>query len=816
MLFPILVAASVALQDPGQARADSAADSAKRREPEVSVAGRERGERRREPKRIAVTPEHMATAFRTPFARTLLQRARTARMQQDSALQAYEATAYLRVSAGMGFSKIGRDRLIFRHENVTNVKWNRDVGAWVDVKGARTAIPIAPKEVQEEEAHEPLEDGDMVPIPYYPGQEPLLAFNSGGVVQAQVDERELVHPLAEGAEAYYTYIAGDSMSFRLPDGKIVALRELQVRPRQPKWNVAVGSLWFDLASGQLVRAAYRLAEPIDIWAQVKAEDPEDYEDIPIWVRPMLSPMRAQVSAIAVEYGLYQGRFWLPRLRLAEGHAQVSVMRVPFKFEQSYKYASVNAVMPLPAIKIRDIYSPPDSLSPSAAEQWRLMIDSIKADTVRLEAWRDSAYEARAGRRRAERDSVRRGLKQGMGCDSTGMRLMTRRNQDANLRIAVRVPCDMQALANAPELPKSIYDDGEEIFGSAERDALVKEALAMGAQPPISIGAIPPTLAWGLEFTRFNRIEGVSTGALVEQKLGGGYTARLLGRIGFADLEPNVELGVSRTNLTRTITLRGYNRLVASNDWGNPLAFGSSLSSMLFGRDEGFYYRASGAELEWMREKPTGARFSWRLFAERQRTAEKELDRALGPAFIPNIAARAGGYAGLASRFTHSRGLDPNGFRMFTDARAEGAVSDSASAVYGRGAVDLTFTRGIGAAAAALTLSGGSSVGPVPVQRRWFLGSAHTVRGQRADTSMSGNAFWLGRLEVGTAVQGVRPLIFGDMGWTGSRELWQDIERPMSAVGVGASALDGLFRLDLARGIYPEKRTMLYLYVDAKF
>src|SRR5688572_3021535 len=87
----------------------------------------------------------MATAFRTPFARTLLQRARTARMQQDSALQAYEATAYLRVSAGMGFSRIGRDRLIFRHENVTNVKWNREVGAWVDVKGARTAIPIAPR-----------------------------------------------------------------------------------------------------------------------------------------------------------------------------------------------------------------------------------------------------------------------------------------------------------------------------------------------------------------------------------------------------------------------------------------------------------------------------------------------------------------------------------------------------------------------------------------------------------------------------------------------------------------------------------------------
>jgi hypothetical protein len=773
VLLPLLLAAAVAFQDPAE-------------------------EREREPRREPVTAQHLATAFRTPAARALLERARVARMRQDSTLRAYEATAYLRISAGLGFSKIGRDRLLFRHENVTNVKWNRDVGAWIDVKGARTALPGIPDEGQKDASDDVVDDSDIFPVPWYPGQEPLFAFNSS-VTKAQVDDRELVHPLAEGAEAYYTYVAGDSMSFRLPDGKVVALRELQVRPRKPKWNVAVGSLWFDRSSGQLVRAAYRLAEPLDIWAIVKEEDPKDYEEIPVWVRPMLTPMRAQVSAIAVEYGLYQGQFWLPRQRLAEGHAQASFMRVPFRFEQSYKYSSVDQVVPLPEIRVASLPEPPDSLS-----------------EAEMEIWRDSVREVRRDRRRAEADSVRRGLKEGVGCDSTGMRLITRSERDANLRIAVRVPCNIELLATSPELPRSIFDEGEEIFGSSERDALIKEALAMGAQPPMSIGSIPPTMAWGLELTRFNRVEGLSTGALLEQKLGGGYTATLIGRIGFADLEPNVELGVSRTNLTRTITLRGYNRLMAANDWGNPLAFGSSLSSLLFGRDEGFYYRATGAELEWLREKPTGARASLRLFAERQRTAAKELDRALGPAFVPNIDARKGGYAGLAGRLTHSRGLDPNGFRMFTDARAEGALSDSSSEVYGRMALDLTFTQGFGPVAAALTTSGGSSLGPVPPQRRWFLGGAHTVRGQRADTAMSGNAYWLGRLELGTAVQGVRPVIFGDIGWTGQRELWQDVARPMSGVGVGASVLDGLIRLDLARGIHPEKLTRLYLYVDAKF
>src|SRR6058998_410097 len=98
--------------------------------------------RRRPPKRIPVTPEHLRTAFKSTVARSLLERARAARLAQDSALKSYDATAYLRISAGMGFSKIGRDRLIFRHENVTRVQWHRDVGAWIDVKGARTAIPI--------------------------------------------------------------------------------------------------------------------------------------------------------------------------------------------------------------------------------------------------------------------------------------------------------------------------------------------------------------------------------------------------------------------------------------------------------------------------------------------------------------------------------------------------------------------------------------------------------------------------------------------------------------------------------------------------
>jgi hemolysin secretion/activation protein ShlB/FhaC/HecB len=781
---------------------DSADSARARRGPNVNITlgpGERRGDHR-PPKRIPVTDQHLRSAFRSPLARNLLQRARIARLEQDSALKSYDATAYLRISASMGFAKIGRDRLLFRHENVARVQWHRDVGAWIDVKGARTAIPVAPPEEQEKENHEIATDSDLTPLPYYPGQEPLLSLNGSGAVRTQVDERDMVHPIAEGAEAYYTYEAGDSVTFRLPDGRTIDLRELRVRPRESKWNVAVGSLWFDASSGQLVRAAYRLAVPMDIWAIVKEEDPADYEEIPVWVRPIISPMRAQVSAIAVEYGLYQGRFWLPRLRSAEGDARVSFMRVPFKLEQSYKYASVNAIDSLPPIVIAESTAPPDSLTGDARQAWR---DSVRAE--------------RRARREAQRDSIENGLRAPepeSACDSSGTRIMTETREGSGVRVAVRIPCDLKALANSPELPKSIYDEGEEIFGSKERDALVREALSMGAQPPFALGGIPPMIKWGLEYTRFNRIEGFSTGALLEQPLGAGYTASLLARIGHADLEPNAELSLARTNLTRTIRGRAYNRLVAANDWGNPLSFGSSLSALLFGRDEGFYYRASGVELEYLKE--SGFRWNWRLFAEKNRSAAVDNEFSLGPRFMPNITARAAGFAGVTARLSHAKGLDPNGFRIFTDLRLEGATSDSASTSYGRGALELTFTQAFGKVAAALTTSAGSTVGDVPAQRRWYLGGTHTVRGQRGDTAMSGNAYWLGRLEMGAALQPVRPIVFGDVGWVGDRNRIQDVGRPLSGVGIGASLLDGLIRADLARGIYPQKRFRFDVYLEARF
>src|SRR5687767_6564341 len=159
-------------------------------------------ERRRRARRVPVTPELEASAFRDPAARDLLMRARAARMRQDSALLAYDATAYQRLSAGLGFRAFGRDRLLFRTENASRVRWSRDGGARIDIKGARSAIPLAGMN-GEVDVHE------MSPIPYYPGRDALWIGGSS-VAKAEVDPDEMIHPLAIGSEAYYRFATGDS------------------------------------------------------------------------------------------------------------------------------------------------------------------------------------------------------------------------------------------------------------------------------------------------------------------------------------------------------------------------------------------------------------------------------------------------------------------------------------------------------------------------------------------------------------------------------------------------------------------------------
>ena len=789
---------------------------------------RRRDGERRAARRIPVTPEHLATAFRSDRARQLLLGARRARLSHDSALRAYDATTYMRMSAGLSFKAIGRERLIFRHENATRVRWEHGKGAFVDVTGSRTVIPPVAHADAQKEIDADINDevgGDLAGIPYFPGQETL--WIGAGRAQVEVDEHELVHPLAEGAEAYYRYAVGDSMTYRLPQGTVIRLSELRVQPREPKWNLVVGSFWFDNASHQLVRAAYRLAVPIDIWEIAKQDDPDAQKDIPVWVMPMLTPMRGTISVITVEYGLYEGRFWLPRLQAAEGEGQVSFMRVPFRIEERYQYNSVNGTDSLPTMP---------AIAPEVLELARLDSLAEAGDTVALGqaiAIREARRAAREAARTARRDSLKmldslaregddsararaaamRTPRPGQ-CDTSSTRIGTS-SQHRGLRVVVKTPCDAAVLARSPDLPPSIYDAGEEIFNGQDLTEL-RGLLDMGLQSEWSPQPIKLRYGLGDGMLRYNRVEGLSPALGATTMLGRGYTVDGLVRVGFADWQPNGELGISRSDGRRNIRLGVFRRLGVSNDWGTPLGFGSSLSAVLFSRDEGFYYRTSGAEL--IASGIGNPNLTWRAFGEYQSDADVETNLSVANLlndvrFLPNIDADAGTIVGAEARIVHTYGDNPRGFRAFTSLRGESGVG---TFTYTRVLADITLSRAIlPRLDGALTLSAGSTTEGSPRQRWFYLGGSQTIRGQQAG-AMSGETFWMTRVELGTSFVAARPVVFADMGWAGPSERWSHPGRPASGAGVGASFMDGLIRFDVARGIFPRAGFRSDLYVEARF
>ena len=513
--------------------------------------------------RIPVTAEHRRTAFKDPAARELLLRAREARLQQDSMLLSYDVKSYQRVSAGMSIRETARDRLAFRTESAAHVRWHRSTGARVEMLGARTAVPIVAGIKEAEQEMEADQDiTDMMAIPYYPGKDELWLFEMIGTSDGD-DEGSamLVHPVAEGSEAYFTFASGDSVIMTLPDGKRITLREILVIPREARWNLVVGSFWFETDRAHLVRAVMRFSAPMDVWETARQDDPTAGDDVPWAVRGLISPMKAEVTAVTIEYGLLDQRFWLPRTQGAEGYARVSFMRVPFKIEERYRYESVNAIDSLVAIP------------PPAWKRGSEFEDSLKTagvdSTARSEAMKHF-YASRDSAQRAERKRQ---------CDTSGSFVEYHQRYNGTLPLAIEVPCDPKRLASSSELPPSIYDEGEELFGAADRAELM-QALDFGLQPAWAPRA--PTIAWGLNETRYNRVEGLGTGAVVTSQLGRGYVVALTGRGSIADKQLNGELSVSRSNGRRELRATAYRRLVSSGDFGSPLSFGASFNSFVYG------------------------------------------------------------------------------------------------------------------------------------------------------------------------------------------------------------------------------------------
>lgn len=685
----------------------------------------------------------IATAYADEGTRELVRLARTQRGVIDASVFRYTATSRQRVSVGI--RALRRDRLLYRRESASLLDWRRDGPSRIEVVGAREVIPIAMPGVR---VPENLERWARSFIPE-PGDDRLFVNPTGSGFAW--------HPLVPGGEALYRYATGDTTVIGLPDGRSVRLVELRVTPRTPDIRVVTGSFWIELDHHAIVQAVFRPSREFDLDRDMASLDPDDDSEVP----SILRPVRFDVRYITVDYGLWEMRWWMPRLLAFDGSLQAGPLRFPISMELTYSdYVVEGDRHGLPEL-------PPVVLHLAGDPHGKGRVHSYP--------------------------------------------------------IHVAVP-DTSRLLDGPFLPASIFASGDALIPEREVRGLV-DRLSGFPRPPWQAGRPLVTWPWdpGRGMLRYNRVEGLSAGVRTDWDLGRGRLD-LTARLGSADLEPNVELGLGIPSLRRDWRVAGYHRLASADPATRPFSFRNSLGALLFGRDDGVYFRASGAELQ-VEPAPGEGRFQARLYAERQTAASRNTDFSLRRVlndeyrFAPNIEARRADQLGVEAALGFDRGLDPAGVRWgaWLEAKAEtGTFTFLRPGLTLNGGVPLP-----GRMLAAVELGAGTSFGSrddsgtiSPPQAHWFIGGPATLRGFPPG-AFTGPDHARARVELASRLPAARLVVFGDAGWAGSFDQYRSRATGVAA-GIGAGFLDGLLRVDVARRLHPRPGWRLELYSDALF
>ena len=705
-----------------------------------------------------------SNAYLDSTARVLVEKARARRQIADVSVERYQALTKERIS--MGLRGIRRDRLMYRREVAGRVEWTREGEGRIEILGAREMVPVAMKGVK-------LPD-DLISFMPHLAFDPadnrmLLGWDDDGFVR---------HPLAPDAETHYRYRTGSTTTIQLQDGRTIRLVELEIIPRIADPHLISGSFWLDAETHGVVQAAFKLARNIDILRDLDDEDDADDDDIPGFLRNIT----ADLDYVTIDYGLYELRWWMPRLIAFEGGVRVGPFRMPLLYERSYSQYEIEGVEHAVAIPMEEMMR------------------------------RDSVREAQQERCEGKMSvSVNVGSGKPEGNDTTPKRVL----QGTCGRWHVVMSADTNALMTSELLPGNAFSDDEELLTEADLKQL-KDRLEGMAGIPAMMG--PPELQYSIfdpGMLRYNRVEGLSGGASASADFGK-YIISGNARIGVADREPNFELEVEKPGEGMTLSLGAYRRLNGTDPLRNPFTIGNSLASLLFGRDEADFYRTLGVELRGVPAGVTGGWYAWRLYAQRERAADVETQFSVRHlfdgdySFRPNIIADDNDAFGGEVWLRLSRGLNPTGFRFGAELYGHGSAGDFQ---FGRSALTLRFGIPLpGPFDMATEYAGGWSVDSIPLQHLWYLGGSASLRGYDAGV-MIGESFWRGRVEIGYGLPAVRLVGFSDVGWAGPRVDFAQA-KPLLSVGAGVSMLDGILRLDLARGLREPKGWTLSLYYDA--
>ena len=729
--------------------------------------------------------------FEDSAAQQLYIAARASWKTLDESILRYSAV--IRQRTATAIRALFRDRVIYHNETAVRAFWERDHQPVVQVLGTRSEYPgrdIA------------MREGDMdwlddLPFdePFDPGSDRLvfgMAEMDDEPFEPSDDEFWIAHPLSEGADSLYRFRSGDTLTLSFHDGRRLQAIQLDVLAREADASRISGALWIEPETGALVRAVYRLSREFDAARDIPDLRREEERGTLRFIPGLFKPWTFDLTVIAVDYSLWDFKAWLPHSMRIEGKAAAGILKFPVSMDVSYQIESVILA---------------DDEDPDAA---------VSADQPFEPPLKHVHFKTREEALAFIAELL---------SENEGVEYETLIDGPARPMIA---PKERHLVAESPHLPPPIWEEAIGFPSDSELERFV-EKLADLPAPSVAQAAFGFHWGWARhDLIRYNRVEGPAVGGRLEWALGRRFSLGTSGFFGLADLRPKVRLELERSTVLRRLTLGAFHELRPTDPGGRYLEFGNSLNAFFFGRDNGEYYRATGADLSWRPPVESRESFTFRAYAERQSAVANEIDFALFRAFDgdgtfrPNIEADHVEEAGAELRLAPWWGNDPGGVQLGIDLQGRWAMwrvpGEDPRTDYQQASLTLRsiipvagdgwrrWNLGFEAAA-------GTTWGDAPVQRSWFLGGGTSLRGYSASV-VSGLSFARARVEASRLFEAGSAILFGDAGWAGDRSRF-DSDDILYGVGLGGSVLDGLIRLDFSHGLKgPHKGFRVDLYLDA--
>ncbi len=229
---------------------------------------------------IIIAPHLEAQDWNDPRTRALVERATERRVNQlaDTALVDYKATAhgYVTFLAQFGEGFPEPPKIVKADELGLEVYWRAPDLSKQRIMGRRDTL-LLPTDINYHRDHLGIVQNNFRNV---------IRIGEGDEVQ------DVPHPLSPVGLQEYDYAIHDSLQIRL-GARVLDVYEVRVRPKDDRKPRAVGAVYIDRESGEVVRMAFSFTRAALI--------DKDLEDV----------------SVVLENALIEGRFWLPRRQEVE-------------------------------------------------------------------------------------------------------------------------------------------------------------------------------------------------------------------------------------------------------------------------------------------------------------------------------------------------------------------------------------------------------------------------------------------------------------------------------------------------------------------